>query len=772
MQFGVPVAMEIEASGTASAFRSTSDLLQTGAEMIADEADSMLESIVLSDSTAHKSFQNTEQKEKVILLKPKSAAAETGQKANGMGDLPAFIAAFATNCCMVLGCVCVFMQLRKRYPLMYKNNELCGIQPVKPDEEYPDSSFSWAKAAVFKAGLKDNIKSIGLDNALLIEFTELCMRIMAFIAVPMVGITGPLNYFCGGHAADTIDKYGVAQHDRLSYISFGNVEKNSWLYRVHMVMVWYVVLVVVYHVRAAQRKFLDLRFEWLETLPELRAKTILVEGIPEKYRSDDELRKYFDGLFGAGMVESAYVAKDTAQLLKLMRDRTHKLEALEKAKDSGNSGTGAEKEQESVLNLEIEELDRQIEEERTSVLEKSRAVCEVNTSKGFVTFKDIRDAELALKIQCTASEDEFVLSNPPDPQDVRWCDMVVDESAQTARDFIGLALVVGLYFAYMPLVIGISKVAKALNLGPLQPLWAGLAPTMGLTLMVAFLPTFLLLIFHSCFVLKANAFAQQKLQTWYFWFQVVFVLLITAIGGSVVKFTQTLFADPFATFGILGHALPTATHFYMNFIVLQWHTHAMNFLRYIPLAKFLGVREIKTKYLTDDDKKDPKKIAQIEEAARQKAEPEDQDYYGLGSRSARFTINMAVGIVFSTLCPPISILCFINFAVCRVVYGYLIPFAENKKADTGGEFWVAQLNHIYVALIIYCVCMTGVFKGRAITYVPCGVSALALIYVIHARKKFHGDFRWECLPFEKVNEVRDRAPDTGRYVQPELVKGV
>ena len=42
----------------------------------------------------------------------------------------------------------------------------------------------------------------------------------------------------------------------------------------------------------------------------------------------------------------------------------------------------------------------------------------------------------------------------------------------------------------------------------------------------------------------------------------------------------------------------------------------MNMLRYVPLLKFLGFRKVCS-----------------EEMARQKAEPEDQDYYGASVRS-------------------------------------------------------------------------------------------------------------------------------------------
>jgi len=305
-------------------------------------------------------------------------------------------------------------------------------------------------------------------------------------------------------------------------------------------------------------------------------------------------------------------------------------------------------------------------------------------------------------------------------------------------------------------VIGISQVAAAADMGPMQSLWEGLAPTMGLQIMVAFLPTILLLVFRSFFILKADAWSQTRLQKWYFWFQVVFVILITAIGDSVVEFTTTIFTDPMAVFSMLAETMPHSTHFYMNFLVLQWTTHAMNLLRYVPLSKYLAFK----KFMEPED-------------ARSKAEPEDQDYYGLGSRSARFTINMVIGIVYSTLSPTVALLAWMNFACCRLFYGYLINYAETKKPDLGGVFWVTKLEHVFVGNIIYCVLMTGVLFGRAPTPAPGVIVAPAIFYVIWSLARFKEAFSWENLPFEQVAEpiegIKKRAM-TGQYLQPELEK--
>jgi hypothetical protein len=81
----------------------------------------------------------------------------------------------------------------------------------------------------------------------------------------------------------------------------------------------------------------------------------------------------------------------------------------------------------------------------------------INLSKAFVSFKQSRQAQICLNLQFNSDSSVYVASVPPEPRDMLWNDLTADPTVQAARDVIGYALVVGLYFAYMPLVIGIHK---------------------------------------------------------------------------------------------------------------------------------------------------------------------------------------------------------------------------------------------------------------------------------------------------------------------------
>lgn len=682
-----------------------------------------------------------------------------GTTMNARGDGEAFFSALLANTIAVVAIFFIFSELRIRFPIIYSDNVLKGFAPSSPDTNL---RFSWFRAATSMT-IEEASDSIGLDNAMLLEFSHLCIKILVIVGLPMFFIMGPINYTFGGHPANK-------QLDNLSSLSFGNVENGSWLYWIHAFVIWYVVAAVQICVYGAQREFIQRRFDWLRRLAPLRANTVLVEGIPHEYQADSKLKAYFEVMIPGARVRDASVVKDTSALAALVSEREAAKDTLRKAeatweltgRDPGSrplvrsSLFGHNVDSIDHYSSRLKELAPMIKMARETVLRMSQNVGGVNMPCGFVTFHERWQAEVCLKLDCSFDNDEWVMSTPPEPLDILWSDLQQDPTAQSMRTLGGYLLVGLLYFAYMPLVVTITNIAKVINMGPLQPLWAGLAPTMGLQVMVAFLPTFLILIFKFFFTLKADAWSQHKLQIWYYWFQIFFVILATAVGQDTKAFTKALVEDPLGIPSVLAETMPYATHFYMNFMVLQWVTHSMNVLRYVPLMKYKAAMLIFE-----------------EDQAKKLAEPEDQDYYGIGSRSARWTIAMNISIIFGTLSPPVGILGLVNFAVIRVVYGYLFCFAETKKPDLGGVFWVTCLRGLFIGNIIYCVLMVGVLFERAATSGPAMIAMPSLAYVFWSMHRFERVFNWEKLPHELVMQ-KDAHITTdkieGTYVQPELLE--
>merc|ERR1719401_3217149 len=172
------------------------------------------------------------------------------------------------------------------------------------------------------------------------------------------------------------------------------------------------------------------------------------------------------------------------------------------------------------------------------------------------------------------------------------------------------------------------------------------------------------MIFDACFSLKSNQLKQCALQPVYSWVLITFVVLVTAIGNSFTSTTLQLIQDPTDIITLLATRLPTSTHFYMNYLCLQWVTHMLCLSRYMSLIKFLTYKNIYG-----------------EEEARRLSEPEDQGYYGIGGRSSRFSLFMVIFLTFHELSPAITIPSILNLAICRLVHSYLLIYAETPKVD-------------------------------------------------------------------------------------------
>merc|ERR1719506_67108 len=125
----------------------------------------------------------------------------------------------------------------------------------------------------------------------------------------------------------------------------------------------------------------------------------------------------------------------------------------------------------------------------------------------------------------------------------------------------------------------------------------------------------------------------------------------------------------------------------------------------------------------------------------------------MGARFGRVALIMTLAIVFSTVMPLITLFASIYFYFCNVFYGYLLVFAETKKADLGGEFWIVSLRHILFALVLYVALMMGIMssQGRSGRWPAVATAPVLLVLFLVWRRL--GQFSWEILPFETLADM-------------------
>jgi hypothetical protein len=709
-------------------------------------------------------------------------------KFNTDGDLTAVLTSLVAVCFALVMLGGFFCAVYRRYPLVYTDNVLKGVAPMV----IPDTCLGWIGTS-WNLTSEQIEKSAGLDAAMFIEFVTLALRVMCAIGIPMVLILCPLHIFAGGSYTDS-SSGEVTTMDKLGKLGMGNIQPGEgvrWMYWVHALFIWYVVYVTQAAIFQAQEKFLAKRFDWLLKMPKPRSTSVLVEGIPEEFCNDDGLMQCFCRLFPNDRVESAYVVRKTATLSSLVENYKSAEQSLAAANFQwqalGSTQDTRPTCYASMFGGMVDKItyyeDRRKEAAATVLAERARLKdpatdkSEVYSSNGFVTFRTERDAMIAMGLKVRSDEDQFMMSTPPDPADIRYEDLYAPPARLQAASIVGYACTVAVFFSFTPIILAISSVTNLAALRGQVPaldklvvafpmterLLEGVLASAALTLFMSFLPTVLNLIFVYCFQLKAGQWVQQRIQIWYFWFQIIFVLLVTAVGSSLLDTMLLIIDHPTVIFSLLAERLPSATHFYLNFMIMQWVTHGLNLTRYVNLFKFKAFSSIFE-----------------EQRAKELSEPEDQDYYGIGGRSARFTINLVIALVYCSLCPLITVVTGINFVICKVVYSYLLVFAEGKKPDLGGHFWVAQLRHVQHGLFIYVVLMVGVLSQRAASYGPTVAASAALLYLARQYSRFHSAYEWEVMPFEEFvtgqhrkaswSKQSIRESSRASYAQPELTE--
>eukprot|EP00927_Polykrikos_kofoidii_P054680 TRINITY_DN49068_c0_g1_i1.p1 TRINITY_DN49068_c0_g1~~TRINITY_DN49068_c0_g1_i1.p1 ORF type:complete len:889 (+),score=104.74 TRINITY_DN49068_c0_g1_i1:122-2788(+) len=391
------------------------------------------------------------------------------------------------------------------------------------------------------------------------------------------------------------------------------------------------------------------------------------------------------------------------------------------------------------------------------------------STSGFVTFSRRVDSEMALIAALTSNRDEFVVSNPPDPNDVIYTDLMKHPQMIQVQETIGYVLLVGIIVCFLPVVATLSALANVEDMSnrglplahflethcqTLCTLWDGLVATMSLDFFMSLFPNILVVISLRFFSLKAEAWLQSTVQVWFFWFLIIYVLLVTEIGVSIVRTGISLLEEPLNVVKYLADFLPEATNFFLIWVTLQWFQHAITLWRLPSLLNFIGWR-----------------VIYEEDVAREMSALEDQGYHGIGSRSARLTLTFVVCLVFSTLSPLITMLGLVNFFLCRLIYGYLTVFAESRKPDLGGVFFVQQLIHTQKSMFLYILLMVGVLLKRASNPLPGLIASGCVFYQFYSLRKFHTTFEWKCLPLEDIHNLDEcvkQESSQDAYAQPEL----
>jgi len=331
---------------------------------------------------------------------------------------------------------------------------------------------------------------------------------------------------------------------------------------------------------------------------------------------------------------------------------------------------------------------------------------------------------------------------------------MADAVGSKTSEWLGWLCLLGLFIFWSPIVVFISSwttmstveeyvpLARATlhfvsNIVPFLPsLVEGVLATAALKLFLAFLPSILFSIIRSWFHVKSGAFAQVKLSRWYYSFLMIFVLLVTTLGRSIVVTVVALAQDPTGIIDLLAAWLPRTSHYYFNYMIMGWLTLTWELIRPANLFRHWS--------LVTFYKCSPKD-------AKNLSEPEDAASYGMGARMGLASLMSAITLVFCTCSPLMLPFAWVYFSIGRVSYGYLLVHAESRKPDLGGVFWVEAMHRMFFTLALFVVLMTGVLVAHFGTFWngPAAASLLALPAVYYCWTRANS-YEWRTLPLEEM----------------------
>lgn len=626
-------------------------------------------------------------------------SAKVFVRENTSHDTESFGFALLTSLAIITGCSAAFHVLYQRFPQLYDLSSELKEASLRPT--VPSGIFGWAKAS-FNLRLDDMMDEVGMDQTMLLEFTHFGMKAMFGIGVPAMLILAPL------HSTSTHDA------DLLSWISLSNADEE-WIIWVHVFFVWYVVLFVLYLVWHVQRgRVRSRRSHWLSKQQEPMATSLLVEGIPEKARTEESLAKFFNKIFDKQVVKAASFVRDTSRLLPLLEERDQVSEELAEEvclHQQSQHGVGGS----DPFHLQqMEDLEKRYKRIAAEVEEVAEFIfCSQNFAydAAFVTFCDRRHAEFARRLKYSDDPTVYRVSMAPAPSDVNFSSFSnTTANLVKGRALLGRLFVASVFFFFLPVVIGISSMLSVDSLSQMAPglkdwatehtwlmaAWEALWGTSLLSMLMDLVPWILREVFRRFYRLRSGAKCQHKIQRWYFFFLVVFVLLVTAVGTSLFEAAARFAQAPLQVWWLLADQLPHATNFYLRYAVLLWGTPFVDLIRCMPLFRFWRALN----------------SGESGHFAKQLAEPEDQAFHGIGARSARWTLHVVLGLTLCSLQPFIPMILGFGFLFRRLVFGFLIVFAETRKPDLGGQLWRVQMQHTQLGLVIYIMVMTLILLDR------------------------------------------------------------
>ncbi|KAG0369275.1 hypothetical protein BGX24_002482 [Mortierella sp. AD032] len=606
----------------------------------------------------------------------------------------------------------------------------------------------------------DMLDIVGLDAVMLLRFFAMAVKLFATCLIPGMLIIWPTNYYSTKDGRDP----SMPDEDSGNSPIFGRftaipgMEGTSTLFLfTQFTFTWVFSILTLFTLWKAYEGYVSIRRKFmLQRAKTITNRTVMVVGLPNHLQNDRALATFYESL-GAGNVESAHVVRHVRTLKRLIEQRAHALQQLERAythyygNPSKSRGYNPDKilaDNERAMMEHAEDGEEHGEEttESSSLLRPAphgkkrpttrlglwglfgkkvdkidhcrevfttldRAVQKMRmsrifatTSVGFVTFEEMHSAQILAQTVNTQETLSCETSTAPEPRDVYWDNLILPPSELSIRSVVVSTTVFFLIFFWAG---PIAVFSSFLNLESLEKLIPGITviaesnPAIK-SVLQGFLPTAGISIFLAVVpnILEALC-KRQGIQSH------------SAIARSLYNkyFTFILF-NVVLVFTVAGTWIQTLNKVYHNLgeltlLLATSLSRVSPFFVNFLILKGIGMFPIQLLLIGDVFKQSFHGF--LSRTPRDYAETRAPPDQNVGVVYANATLAFVIVLIYSCMKPIILLFGLLYFALGYVVYKYQVLYIFFRPNESNGQVWPMVYNRIMVGLLIFQSTMVGVF---------------------------------------------------------------
>ncbi|KAI9375776.1 hypothetical protein BJX61DRAFT_493031 [Aspergillus egyptiacus] len=661
--------------------------------------------------------------------------------------------------------VLLFVILRRSERRMYMPRTYLGF--MRESERTPPSGtglFDWL-LNMYKLPDTYVLQHHSMDAYLLLRFLKM-VTVICFVGCL---ITWPILF--------PINATGGNGMQQLDMLSFSNVSDTKYArFFAHALVAWVFVGFVFFTITRENIFYITLRQAYSLSrayATRLSSRTVLFTSVPDEYLNRDRIRR----MFGEDKVKNVWLTTDTAELADKVDERdaaAMKLEAAETnlirtanaarlkqikkgvtveegpitsetAADNDESGSVAARwvrpkdrpthrlkpvigKKVDTINWARSEIAR-LSPEIEQLQAQHRAGEAKLVSSVFVEFYNQADAQSAYQ----AVAHNLPLHMAPryiglEPTQIiwsnlriKWWERIIRYTAACA--FVG-ALVI--FWAIPTAFVGsLSNIDSLTDKVPflrfidhvpgfIKGAITGLLPTILMAVLMALLPIVLRLMARIAGAPNLAA-VELSTQNFYFLFQVVQVFLVVTLASSAASVVTDIINDPTSAAFLLANKIPTASNFYISYIVLQGLSFSSGALLQITgliLGKVLG------RILDNTPRKMYSRWSNLAGL-------------GWGTVYPVFTMLVVIAITYSCIAPLVLGFATIGLYLFYFAYRYNLLYVSNASIDTQGKNFTRALQQITVGCYLLVVCLIGLFAiGVGANKISLGPLILMIILLV------------------------------------------